>query len=609
MKVRTRLAIAVLSAAGILSVANITRAQDQLPVPTAPKNDALKDVCKEAGPLSQASRDVLRAAVGFHMSGLANGKELPDRKRYDLEVVLGQIASEDGQATASKEAMDLIQKVLTGKYSSAAKINAMILFTELSEGPANARIPYTPAVNELYRYATNDKAPCHLRSLALVGLDRHARTGKTINDPKAMNVRNSITVAITKIIASQPADAAQEQAHWWMVRRAYDVLNSMHVASEKAKDPLAKSEGLKAGIILALDQFTDPTQLTSIRYSAGTFLTRFDFTPPTMKTFRMRIFLGVAQFLDQEVVGWYEQESDKSKMQSGGMMGGMGSGMGGMGMGGMMGGMGGMSDGGMGAEGGMGGSMGGYGGMGGGGEGLGGGGRGGATGPKPIDIQQWDLRLARRKLNMYTQLCHALLKGTLAKEEKDYSPSGKGVMEVPLPESHQRAGKFIIEALESVQENINEKTMTSLSSLMARLLMPLTKLRDAVELVPAYVDIDPADPKKEKTIELVKSFKDYSPRMKSFKKADASGKLESTTAPPPGADGAAAGANGAAAGAPAAPGAEGANPAQPNGAGAVPAGAAPAGAAPGPAGAAPAGVQPNQQAPQAPAAQANAAGN
>ncbi len=369
------------------------------------------------------------------------------------------------------------------------------------------------------------------------------------------------------IISSQPTQAAEEEAHWWMVRRAYDVIMSLHAAGERAKET-PMSPGLRNAAVLAMDQFNDPKQLTSIRYSAGTFLTRFDFS--AMKpAFRMKLFLGVANFLDQEVVGWYEAESDKSKMLSGAGMGGMGGmGMPGMDMGGGMGGYGsGEGAGGMpGMD--MGGAMGGYGsgegaaGM----PGMGGGKGNNTMGPKPIDTQQWDLRLARRKLNMYTQLSHALLKGTLSKEERDYHPSGKGIMEAELPKSHQRAGKFMIEALEDVQEKINERSLVTVGSLMGRLLKPLTDLRDAVELIPAYVEPDPND--KTKEVEIVKSFKDYSPRMQSTKKADASGKLESTEAPRPAAEGAA-----PAAGAPA-PAADGAAPAAAPAAPAAPAAAA-----------------------------------
>ena len=561
MKVRNRFAFALLSSALCLSSPQLVRAQnqyEQLPAVAAPKN--FPDVAKEPGPLSQASKDVVKLTVDSFLSQMTDPRVSPDKKRNELETnFMRQIVSEDGLAVASKEAMDVANKILRGPFAPAVKINAMILLSELLEGPGNERIPFGAATRELYLYATTDSIPCYLRSLALVGLERHVQAGKVLNDPKAVGGRDSVTSGLVKIIGSQPQRASEEEAHWWMVRRAYDVLITMHMANARAKEPQL-SAGMISAVVQAMDQFTDPNQLTSIRYAAGKFLTRFDFAA-TKPAFRMKLFLGVAQFLDQEVVGWYENESDKTKMLTGG--GGMGS-MGGYG-GGMMGGGDGagmmMGDasgyGGNGGEGGMGGMP-----------GMPGGGRGGNQGPKPIDSQPWDLRIERRKLNMYTQLAHALLKGNLTKEERDYHPTGKGVMEVALPESHQRAGKFLIESLEEVQEIINERNLTTVSTLMTRLVNPLTKMRDAVELVPAFSEGDK---------ELVKSFKDFSPRMKSFKKADASGKLESATKPP------------AAAGEPAGGDAGAAPPAD----GAAPAAATPAPAAAAPAAAPPAAAAPN----------------
>lgn len=532
MKIRTRLAVGFLS--GLLSIVAadgvMAQNREQLPVVPYPKNMA--EVKKEAGPLSQPSKDAIKAAVESHMGRMTEGKESPEKARESLSVDLRAIVSEDGLAMANKTALDLSGKIIRGNYLPAAKVNAMLTIQELSEGSTNPRLPYSGAVSELFNFSTTDKLPCHLRALALVGLDRHIRFGKSLNDgsKKASQSRDSVAGAMVVIINSQPRFAFEEEAHWWMVRRAYDVLMGLHAAG--AKEPM--SPNITGAAMAAMDQFNDPTQLTSVRYAAGTFLTRFDFASMKKTSFRMKLFLGVAQYLDQEVVGWYESESDKSKMQSGSMMGGMG-GMGGMGdMGGMMGGMsGGMGDMGAGDGGLSGGGSAGYGGMGGDIPG----GKGGTQGPKPIDSQQWDLRIARRKLNMHTQLAHALLKGNLTKEERDYHPTGKGIMEAALPPSHTRAGKFLIEALEEVQEVINERSLTTVASLMGKSIQPLTKLRDAAELIPAFEEPDPAD--KDKTVVTVKSFKEYSPRMQSFKKADASGKLESTTNAPP-ADGGAA---------------------------------------------------------------------
>ncbi len=50
-----------------------------------------------------------------------------------------------------------------------------------------------------------------------------------------------------------------------------------------------------------MEHFNDPTRLTSIRYSAGKFLTRFDLLDES--TYRMKLFLGCRSIPDQEVVG------------------------------------------------------------------------------------------------------------------------------------------------------------------------------------------------------------------------------------------------------------------------------------------------------------------
>ncbi len=122
--------------------------------------------------------------------------------------------------------------------------------------------------------------------------------------------------------------------------------------------------------------FMDPTTLPSVRYSAGKYLTHFDFSGAKVMTadnkedkqrslqnevLRSRMFVGVALLLDKEVVGWYEAEIDKTRMQ-GSMMGGASGMMGGGMMGGGM----------MGGGGAMGGDDG-YSGM------MGGGGMGGGT--------------------------------------------------------------------------------------------------------------------------------------------------------------------------------------------------------------------------------------
>ncbi len=164
--------------------------------------------------------------------------------------------------------------------------------------------------------------------MALQGLDRHVRASKALTEATkaASDKRNSIAVAMVAIINSQPTSAPEEQAHWWMVP------TRLRCTAQSAR---CWSEGCRTFI-------TWPEERSRIGHGSvhrsnsdakhsllgGHLPDRFDFA--AMKpAFRMKLFVAVAQLLDQEVVGWYENESDKPRLSTGGM-GGMGS-MGGMG--------------------------------------------------------------------------------------------------------------------------------------------------------------------------------------------------------------------------------------------------------------------------------------
>ncbi|MCC6510399.1 MAG: hypothetical protein IT423_14955, partial [Pirellulaceae bacterium] len=562
---------------------------EQIPPPAAAAiTEAGKNInaaLRETGAISTTGKDAIRVFIHSKMSRLTevNMKEPPDRHRAAIETQIRQISSDDGSKFAAQTVVEFATKVISGNYLPASKINAMLLLVELDEGGRSGKAPAQAAFAPLVTYAKNSQVPCHLRGLALDGINRYVRVrGGTIPD----TVREPLGAIMVSIIGSQPVVVQEEPAHWWMVRRSYEVLGSLHGASAQAKDKKFPPS-LVAAFYKSLDQFLEPSTIPSVRINAGLYLTRFDFTNQALdKAVKLKMYLAISQLLDQEVVGWYEFENEKTKMASGASgMGGMG-GMG-MSMGGMPGGMdSGASD--FGAMGGMPGGMpGGDGGadmMGAPGMGMGGTQN---TGPKPIETQTWELRLARRKLNTYCQLAHVLLKGNAALGEKDFSASGKGLMEVELPEEARRPGKFLIEALEKVQEDINEKTLTNVGGMMTRLMPSLTALRDAAEMAPGLTEGDKV---------LVPTFDEHSPRKKSFKKADADGALDSPTgaAPPPAAD-AAAGA------APATPG-DAANPAAAPGAPAAP-GVAPAMPA------APAAATPAAPAAAVPAAAAAAASN
>ncbi len=89
MNMRKRFAIGLLSGLVCLASSNSLWAQnryEQLPVVAMPKN--ITEVKKEAGPLSQASRDAIKAAIESWMGRMTEGKESPERVRLFLEADL-----------------------------------------------------------------------------------------------------------------------------------------------------------------------------------------------------------------------------------------------------------------------------------------------------------------------------------------------------------------------------------------------------------------------------------------------------------------------------------------------------------------------------------------
>ncbi|MGN6548072.1 MAG: hypothetical protein ACTHK7_23760 [Aureliella sp.] len=505
MSLRRNLLVCLIASGGLLtSSAGSLKAQyEQMKVPEAASTpDGLKQIgaaarnaTKETGALSAASKDALKTQAEVLMAEMTKPTvdNTPDKRRIALmNQLVNAVRSDEGRATVSKAVVGKAVQIIDGKYIPQAKINAMLLLSE----PVMAG----DALSPLYKYSTNtavDAAgkaidvPAHLRSLALYGLYRYVDKAGS-NMPA--NQRGALAKAMAEIVNSRPTSLSEEKAHWWMVRRAFDVLGELHTAANGQL-----SDGAKEAMALLMD----PAMLPSVRLSAGLYLTRFDLSRVDDAT-RNKILVAVAQLLDQEVVGWYEQEQDKTQSASGMMgYGGMG---GGYAMGSVP-----SSDGYGGAE------MGGYGGA------MGGYDTGANSGPKPIDTQKWDLRLARRKLNTYCQLAHVLLMGTGAADKKDISSTGKGIMETELPEALKRPGKELLEALEKVQTDINERSLTDTSSLMTRAVTSLGELRTAAEEVPGMTAPDGSV--------IVPSFNELSPRKKSVKKADAKSTLDAPKTP------------------------------------------------------------------------------
>ena len=509
--------------AGLCSISNAAHIQAQVRVMEPPAAMATKEgrdavinaaraAMKEGGTLAANSRAALTTYTESLMAALTDisPKTTPDARRATvLSTVVGPSASSsEGKVVVAKTIIAKGTEIIDGDYSAPVKINAMLLILDAS------RLSPNDALSPLFRYTTNDKLPTYLRCLALSGVHQYAAR-------MTPGQRDSVAKAMAKIVSAKPTSLTEEKAHWWLVRRGYETLGALYAAplppaqpNAPAPQPTTSPEAARQ----AMEHLLDPNTLPSVRLSAAEYLTYWDMTTVDEAT-KNKILVAVAQLLDQEVVGWWEQEDDKTKMASGAMSGG---GYGGYSM--MSGGSSEMSTGaGYGS-----GSDAGYGAYGGGMPGS----EGSAAtgGPKPIDIQKWDLRLARRKLNTYCEVAHMLLNGLPSgKEDQKDTGLGKGIMEGEVPEPLQRPSTKLLEALDEVQLALNDRTLTTVSSLMTRSQPALVALRDAAEMVPGTQSADGKP--------LAPSFAELSPRMKSLKKADTSSSID---APPAAAEPAAA---------------------------------------------------------------------
>ncbi|MFO1065187.1 MAG: hypothetical protein U0892_15085 [Pirellulales bacterium] len=542
----------------------------ELPVPAAfsgekdkeAERKALQSAAVEAFKDTKAPADdkkaAIRAVVNNQMAKISSfrfGK--PDEARNVFyQQILSAARNDEARTVALTQAINdskiIVEGNQQGVFHPAARVNAMLIIAEADDSKG---APFAPALGALFNYFSNEKLPEHLRCVAMYGFERHAKIGAAAWKPEAKATAESKLVAI---LDSKPSSLVEVKAHGWMVRRAYDCLGTLNSA---------------AGFNKAVADVCNPAQLPSVRLAAGQYLTRFDLTEKLDDAGRVKLLTGVAQLIDQEIVGWWEFQDDVTKSisnmgGSGGMMGGPGGGLGGYDGGGLGNPGGGLEGGGM---------PGGYGG--GDGYGLGGpggpGSGGGARQPNLNDTQKWDLRLVRRKLNTYYQVCYSLLKGVSSKGGKKLpavaklEKAPKGLLDKPVDESIQRTVDEFVEALDVVFTTINEKSLVDLNSLHTKTRKPLDDVRALAEELPG--------------------FEELSPRKKSHKQADKKTKLgdEPQNAAPggdaPAPDGAAPAGGAPAGGAPA-----GGAPAGGAPAGGAPAGGAPAGGAPG---AAPVGGQ------------------
>ena len=390
-------------------------------------------------------------------------------------------ASEPAKKAAAEQVVFYAKGIATSpKYHPHSRINALVALTELD---TNSNMPFAGTISPLRAIANDPVQPLHLRSIAVYGLNRHARLTKL--PPAGVDL---LAKEMTAIVSSQPRSSIDTKAHAWLVRRAFDVLTTL--SAPHAQEP-------------ALARLLNDKELPSIRLAAADYLPRIDNSKLTDEK-KTQYFIGLAQLLEQQLVMWYEKEEDTLNMKSGAMAGGMGGmGMGGMGdMGGMgMGGEGGMGMG-MGGEGGMGMGMGGEGGM---GMGMGGMGMGGEGGmgmggmggmgmggmgmgqkPKASETQPWEVRLTRRHINQILQTAHVALDGKQIKGGRPVTANVKGLIDLGLPAPIAEPASDLLKSVESLQNRVNDSfKITTMNSLLMQTKKQIENIMDLVREVPA----------------------------------------------------------------------------------------------------------------------------
>lgn len=489
----------------LLGQAHLLKAQPATPQAKTPAEIAAEQA-KHLTNIQRAAENVVRGTSPFDAAGKKALEDFVTEYFKQMFLPNNAFAARDriknflaGTARAKPEIRAaVVDRIFTlagfvvnkNDASPAARVNSIWMIADLDQTAAsnNPPVPYADATKYLYVAAKNGALPSYIRSVALYGLERHARIlGGKWSDA----LKNAIALECGKIVNSQPSNNLDVAGHAWMVRRAFDVLTVL-------KSPLADK--------VAIERLADTKTLPSIRLASAKYLSNIDLSNDTLQTdLKKTIFLATLQLTHQECSGWIKQQQDQARLQAGGSS-----------MGGAMGMPGGMESGGMGGYGGdstMGGGMpgdgasagmGGYGmdgGMGGGMPGMEGGGMGmPGMGIKPIDQQSWETRLARRKINVYFQICHQILFGAPLGELKD----AKKPAAAPATKSTAKTGglvngnfrtalaeqaEYLIlleEAFDNFQAALNDRTLTEIGSLQTRLSVPSTKLKLEIEKVPGY---------------------------------------------------------------------------------------------------------------------------
>ncbi|MCA9193130.1 MAG: hypothetical protein KDB03_15250 [Planctomycetales bacterium] len=368
-------------------------------------------------------------------------------------IVNGTVAQLAGDIARSKQ------------FSPATRVSCAALLVEIDDRESPVRMPAAAALAKIEAILNDAAVPDYIKAIALAGLERQVGVYWQVSTVLSDQKKGELEKILLDISKSKPATELQRGSNAWLVRRAYDCLGL--TGSTKA-------------YTTALAQLSDPEELPSVRLSALEYLGKLQLAllPEDKKA---EYFVGVSHFLRSQLVKWWEDQNnfEKSKSSNSGM-GGEGGYGGGPGMGGGMGG----SDGGYGGEGGYGGGGGGYGGEGGYGGGYGG---TGGRGPKPIDTQTWEVRIARRLGNQISQAVHVALDGIPLAEERPVRTENYVLVSMKMPDDTQLTIEKMIEHLDAFQAGMNDpRLVTNTTSLLNQTKLPIQDIMDLVLKVPGF---------------------------------------------------------------------------------------------------------------------------
>ena len=469
-----------LSAALLLAPQLIAQQQyTSLPV-TEPNSEERKlaSALAKGGAASDAAKSALAKVVAAEMSKLTQPGEVERYTAIRMGLYNQYLAVYKPEAAeARKVVIDRIVFYGSGiatsaNFSPQSRINALALLAELDDVPAVRTTPPSPArgaLAPLFNVARDKNAPLYLRAIALYGLERHI---SRFFPEFAQNQQRAIGNMLVEIATSEPATELDLPAHAWLVRRAFDCLAATGVGSVAD---------------IALARLGNVDELPSVRLAAANYLSKIDASSLSDEQ-KKNYVLSLAHFARSQFVGWYEHEDDLLKRASG-ATGGMG------GYGGYGGGYGSYGGGGGGDYGG-----GGYGGGdmygGGGGDMYGGyGGYGGTSGDttqnkiKPIETQDWETLLARRKVNQLAQTIYLCLNGMPVKDGQKPAKTGTPLAAAKMPAELEPHVTELIGWLDELQTAVNDPaTITDVDSLLRAAEPAIEDLMDGVFEIPGFAE-------------------------------------------------------------------------------------------------------------------------